>query len=542
MQNDELPAFIRSLPPTLRAEVLQCLVEQTYAENEVVFLEGTLGETFYVVLGGTVNILQNHQPPAQDGEKITVPCNGTETLVAQLRQGASFGELSILGASGSERKRAASAVAGNPGGAKLGVLGRDDYLRLIQQEQRRQTSDCATQLRSVRPLQSVSTLSLTRMSVLMRKNRISFKRGETILAQGTIPTQLLLLTSGEVLIQAKDSPCVASDGVASHQSIFAAVGRKPQLHDLLILACGAGGSAEIVGESCCAPPESCPASRASIATFVAHSARVEGFFLPVDDVDRLTGVGRERVRTHKAFVATDTGGPGSPLRCALQAFARERSIQLRQRLHQISSIARSCTLEIHKQTKQRKLPWRRPMDRIQDSVDGNLATRGASLSARGDFRHLNQCSANRVPGAAGSQRQKQNAINQVQITQRQLYSARCSGASASDVSVSSRFSVSQGLARRSGVGSRGMVKGDPIVDGTKHQHSVRLDNTSAVRRCPSLNSWILEVSCAPTSPRRCRPNRHTNAASTRPDSTRRSATHVRMTSAGLVSVPIPRIA
>eukprot|EP01043_Picozoa_sp_COSAG02_P018036 COSAG02_NODE_831_length_16662_cov_25.818270_13_plen_506_part_00 len=504
------------------------------------FLEGTPGETFYVVLGGTVNILQNHQPPVQDGEKTTVPCNGTETLVAQLGRGASFGELSILGASGSERKRAASAVAGNPRGAMLGVLGRDDYLRLIQQEQRRQTSECVTQLRSVRILRSVSTLSLTRMSVLMRKNRITFKRGEIILAQGAVPTRLLLLTSGEVLIQARDSPRVDNGGIARDQSIFAVVGKKPQLHDLSILACGAGGSAEIVGESCCV--EGWQASRASIATFVAHSARVEGFFLHVDDVDRLTGAGR--VRANKAFAPID--GIGSPLGLALQAFARERSTQLRQRLQQTLSIARSYTLEHRRQANQRHLPLcrSRDRDRVQDSlrpVGSNLATRGASLSARGNYGQYGQHSSSCSMDAAGSPKQMETTANQERNIRRQLHSARCSDTSSTG-STSSRFSGSQGLAFWTGVSSRGMVNNDSAAESMKKQHSVGLEHLATVQRCPSLNSWIVEVSCAPTTPRRRRPNRHAVAAPARLVSAGRSATRVRMTSAGLFSVPIQEAA
>ena len=539
---DDLPAFLRSLPPTVCAEVLQCLTERIYTADEVVFLEGTLGETFYIVLDGAVNILQNHQNPEQDGEKTTVSCNGTETLIVQLGRGASFGELSILGASGSERKRAASAVAASPHGTKLGRLSRDDYLRLVQQEQRRQTNECATHLRSVRALRTVSTLSLTRMSVLMRKNRIAFKRGETILAQGDVPTRLCVLTSGEVLIRAKNSISVDNEDTGRDPSIFAPALRKAQLHDLLILACGAGGAAEIVGESCCVEPSQ--ASRASVATFVAHSARVEGFYLPVDDVDRLTGVGRDRIRTNKAFAVTDGGGNGSPLRLALQALAAQRSAQLRQRLCQTLSVARTYVLEQHRQAKQRHL--RRFRDNGQDSgrlVDDVLAMRGVNLSSRGgNTKQYSRDPSNRLShtDTAGSPRATTSGG---ESAGRLVSSARFGHTAASSERTSSRLSGSRCLALRTSVSSRATFNNGAAASARKQQADVE-PTAQGVHRCPSFSSWFLEVSCAPTTPRRGRLNCHPSAAPTngaRLASSSRSAARVRMTPTGLYSVPTPHV-
>lgn len=507
---DDLPAFLRSLPPTVRAEVLQCLTERIYTADEVVFLEGTLGETFYIVLDGAVNILQNHQTPEQDGDTTTLSCDGTETLIVKLGRGASFGELAILGASGSERKRAASAVAASPHGAKLGHLSRDDYLRLIQQEQRRQTNECATHLRSVRALRTVSTLSLTRMSVLMRKNRIAFKRGETILAQGDVPTRLCVLTSGEVLIRAKNGMRFGDKHTDRDPSIFAPFVRKAQVQDLLILACGAGGAAEVVGESCCV--ETSQASRASVATFVAHSARVEGFYLPVDDVDRLTGVGRERVRTNKAIAVTDGGGNGSPLRFALQVLAAERAFQLQQRLHQIISVARSYTL-------------------VQPSRGSNT-------------KQYRRGPSNSLFHTAGSPR---TTANGGQHAPRLVNSTRFGDTAASCERTSSRLSASRCLASRTSLSSRSTSNNDAAADARKEQAGVEPAAQepaaqAGVHRCPSFSSWFLEVSCAPTTPRRGRLNRHPTAAPTsgaRLASTSHSATRVRMTSVGLFSVPTP---
>ena len=322
-------AFFSSLPPTLRAEVASSLTGGTFGANELVFLEGTLGEHFYIVIEGSVRILQNHlRPDVSPGSGTErVRSHASETLIVELKAGSSFGELSILGSSDSERRRAASAVAGKDG-AVLGVLGRDDYLRLLQKEQKRQLHECVTQLRSVRPFRDVPTLSLTRMAVLMRKNQASFSRGEIILGQGEAPTRLFVLTSGDVLIKASAGSIPPNEEADGRAKSAAAHGGQQKQIELVLLACGAGGQAELVGESCCCVKV---ADRVSLVTFVAQSARVNGYYLDVDDVARLTGGGVSRF---SRIVAAGSGG-GYPIQRALQEHAVERAAQFHHRLTRI---------------------------------------------------------------------------------------------------------------------------------------------------------------------------------------------------------------
>ena len=300
--------FFRTLPNTLHAAVCRSITGRTLQPRELIFLEGTIGETFYIVIDGAVQILQNHAPPAaQRGGVCTVPPDAAETLVADLQSGGSFGELSILG-TGSERRRAASAVAGTHG-AVLGALSRDDYLRLLQDEQRRGLHECVSKLRSVRALRGMPSLSLTRVAVLMRNNRIRFARGETILAQGACPDRLYVLTSGEVVMRCA-CPQQSEDPPAH--------GRTPRsTKDLLLLICGGDGAygAELVGESCAKRDSS---QRASVASFVA-SSETRGYFLDVADVQRLTGN-----RLNKLV--------GGPLHDALCSQAQARADQVAQRL------------------------------------------------------------------------------------------------------------------------------------------------------------------------------------------------------------------
>ena len=103
-------------------------------------------------------------------------------------------------------------------------------------------------------------------------------------------------------------------------------GRTPRsTKDLLLLICGGDGTygAELVGESCAKRDSS---QRASVASFVASSALVEGYFLDVADVQRLTGNKLNKL-------------VGGPLHDALCSQAQARADQVAQRL---AAIQQQC--------------------------------------------------------------------------------------------------------------------------------------------------------------------------------------------------------
>ena len=553
--------FFRSLAPTLCAEVCRCLVGRTYSADEVVFLEGTVGETFYIVIEGAVSILQNHQPPKRDGPTVTVQSDGAETLIVRLGRGSSFGELSILGSSDSERRRAASAVAAGPDGAVLGELSRDDYLRLLQKEQRRQLHECVTQLRSVAPFRDVPTLSLTRMAVLMRKNKITITRGETILAQREIPKRLCIFTSGEILIKASGDSSASDETDGAMGALFSSRAGRRKQHELLQLVCGAA-AAEIVGESCCNDAASAP--RASVATFVAQSARVEGYFLSIEDVGRLTGGGGVRGSGGSRFnkVLAAAGGGSSPLRLALQKFSLERAAQLQQRLGQIEAVSREYHLKEREQQQQQQR--RRQQQDIAAPPKGQ--SRGPRFGVTSASSSSRQLASRPKPGCSGPTRSVDN-LGSGRIRGRDgLKQPQAHRVGTSSKTMMALCAAADDTRRRHVVGSRGASSGSSSSGRSSETGRIAVPGSAgstpsewqpcetepepeAVHRCPSLNSWIEELSYVPATPRqRRRHGRSAAGASPRAGGTlmcggglhtppARSATRVRVTADGVFSVP-----
>ena len=72
------------LEPRELREVAQVAVPRKWDRGEVVFREGDSGDTCYVIKGGAVSVMREHQ----DGRTIAL---------AELRRGAMFGELAMFG-------------------------------------------------------------------------------------------------------------------------------------------------------------------------------------------------------------------------------------------------------------------------------------------------------------------------------------------------------------------------------------------------------------------------------------------------------------
>ena len=73
------------LEPRELEEVARVAVPRSFDRGEVVFREGDPGDTCYVVRSGTVSIRRDHP-------------DGRSRALAELRNGAIFGELSMFGA------------------------------------------------------------------------------------------------------------------------------------------------------------------------------------------------------------------------------------------------------------------------------------------------------------------------------------------------------------------------------------------------------------------------------------------------------------
>lgn len=550
--------FFRVLPPTLRAEVASSLTGGSFGADELVFLEGTLGDHFYIVIEGSVRILQDHlRPDVSPGSGTErVRTHRAETLIVELKAGSSFGELSILGSSDSERRRAASAVAGKDG-AVLGVLGRADYLRLLQKEQKRLLHECVTQLRSVRPFKDVPTLSLTRMAVLMRKNQVSFSRGDVILAQGEKPTRLFVLTSGDVLIKASCGSAAPNEAEADASEAKSAQGGQLKQLELVLMACGAAGQAELIGESCCCVKV---ADRVSLATFVAQSSRVNGYYLDVDDVARLTGGGVSRFNR----IVSAGGGGGYPIHQALQAHTIERVAQFRHRLARIVHLIHLTPAGYSALMKQATSTCQRTCS------SGSSRTRGAATATRPHTSPHERKAAPLPPNTIlirkmhphrpEKMHRRPTMIDRTRICPDKIMSARSPRTRTANIV---RPGARQIIVRdrnptcpSSSGPSHCVAQRCQFKDTPRHDIDEELCENIHPVRCPSLLSWVDEVSCAPV-PRTTRDSESLSSRRQRPPRSNvtprqmrnvpvqpqgdccpfRSATRVRVTAQGTFSVP-----
>jgi HD-GYP domain-containing protein (c-di-GMP phosphodiesterase class II) len=99
-----------SLPRTLIATIAPYFSEREFSANEVVFAEGSIGDCFYILRRGQVQIVQN-----RDGE---------ELVLSELDAGDGFGEMALM----IDQPRSATVRASET--VKALVLNRDNFLTL----------------------------------------------------------------------------------------------------------------------------------------------------------------------------------------------------------------------------------------------------------------------------------------------------------------------------------------------------------------------------------------------------------------------------
>jgi putative ABC transport system ATP-binding protein len=104
---------ISSLDETALGSILKEIKPVTYSDGQIVIKQGDVGDTFYLLLDGKVDILVKDE-------------HGDEALVNQLSKGSYFGELALMG----NRRRKATVRVSKGGSAKLIELGVQEFDQL----------------------------------------------------------------------------------------------------------------------------------------------------------------------------------------------------------------------------------------------------------------------------------------------------------------------------------------------------------------------------------------------------------------------------
>jgi CRP/FNR family cyclic AMP-dependent transcriptional regulator len=111
-----VPLF-RDFDPSELSEVAQLVTTRRYAKHETIFREGDPGQTFYLILTGSVAIVR-------------IAADGKETILSLLKKSDFFGEMSIFDTA----VRAASVRTLTS--VEVGAIERNDFLALIDRSPR----------------------------------------------------------------------------------------------------------------------------------------------------------------------------------------------------------------------------------------------------------------------------------------------------------------------------------------------------------------------------------------------------------------------
>jgi CRP/FNR family cyclic AMP-dependent transcriptional regulator len=111
-----VPLF-RDFESTELAEVAQLVTTRRFPKHHTIFREGEPGQTFYIILSGSVAIVR-------------VASDGRETILSILKENEFFGEMSVF-----ETAPRAAAVR-TMTEVEVGMIERDDFLALIDRSPR----------------------------------------------------------------------------------------------------------------------------------------------------------------------------------------------------------------------------------------------------------------------------------------------------------------------------------------------------------------------------------------------------------------------
>lgn len=173
--------FFQDLGPELHQACCKVLRLQRYDAGAVVFHKGSAGDSFCIVLRGSVSVLV-----PQSGSRLS----NLESLrlVGILGEGQTFGELALL----QNRDRAATIVAREK--VCLGVLCAGDFDRILRLQEERRLRLKVQFFQALPAFRQWSELELSRFIYYFREER--FKRGAVVFTEGADSTRAYVVIQG----------------------------------------------------------------------------------------------------------------------------------------------------------------------------------------------------------------------------------------------------------------------------------------------------------------------------------------------------------
>jgi len=173
--------FFQDQGPEVHQACCKVLHLQKYEAGAVVFHKGSTGDSFCIVLKGSVSVLV-----PQSGSRLT----DLESLrlVGILSEGQTFGELALL----QNRDRAATIVAREK--VCLGVLGKSDFDRILRLQEERRLRLKVQFFQALPAFRQWSVLELSRFVYYFREER--FKRGAVVFTEGSGSAKAYVVIQG----------------------------------------------------------------------------------------------------------------------------------------------------------------------------------------------------------------------------------------------------------------------------------------------------------------------------------------------------------
>ncbi|KAJ8250617.1 hypothetical protein COCON_G00225390 [Conger conger] len=170
MNND----FLKKLEPQHMREMVDCMYEKTYTEDQVVILEGEAGNHLYVLADGLLEVIQNGK------------------LLGQMRPGTAFGELAIL----YNCKRTASVKAVYQ--SHIWALDRQMFQSIMMRSTQARHEEYFSFLRSVSLLKDLPEEKLAKIVDCLEVDY--FDEGEYIIREGEEGNTFFIIAKGQVSV------------------------------------------------------------------------------------------------------------------------------------------------------------------------------------------------------------------------------------------------------------------------------------------------------------------------------------------------------
>ena len=178
--------FFRGMVTSFTRELCTVIDLSAMSANSIVFREGEIGELFYIILTGSVDIKVNSKDSRGRDQM---------TKITTLNEGAHFGELALMKGHG---KRSATIITAEP--CEFLTLSEHDYNTILKRVQKDDLNQKVNVLHKIPMFQSTvwTPEILEELAYVMTDSKV--KLGSTLYKQGTKALEFYIIKRGEGVI------------------------------------------------------------------------------------------------------------------------------------------------------------------------------------------------------------------------------------------------------------------------------------------------------------------------------------------------------